>query len=86
MAARRYVLDLDPADKVAAVVIAAIDTYIAIKQAELRRLGHDNFGSTCLYCGRSFANATKRASRQALCAHIRQIHPREYPNWYRKTK
>jgi hypothetical protein len=84
--ARRYALVLDPSDPMAAVLIAAIDTYMAIKQSEQRRFSSDNFGSTCPYCAVQFANKTERASRQALSAHIRQIHPREYMKWYRKRK
>jgi hypothetical protein len=78
--ARVYSLVLDPSDKMAAVLIAAIDMYLAIKQAE-RPITSDKFGATCPICGAQFANETERRSRQALSAHMRQIHPREYAEW-----
>lgn len=83
--ARIFTLVLDPGDPTSAVLIAAIDMYQAIKEAE-RPVSSDKFGSTCPYCDRSFWGETERAGKQSLSAHIRQIHPVEYERYYRKHK
>jgi hypothetical protein len=76
--ARIYSLVLDPSDKMAAVLIAAIDAYLAIQEAEKPKQVSDPHEATCPYCGRSFAGDTEKGTRMALSAHVRQVHPREW--------
>lgn len=80
--ARIYSLVLDPTDKMAAILIAAIDQYLAIRAAE-QPAPADRCGSSCPYCESEFASDTERDARRALSAHIRQIHHRE---WLRDWK
>jgi endogenous inhibitor of DNA gyrase (YacG/DUF329 family) len=76
--ARIYSLVLDPSDKVAAVLIAAIDAYLTIQAAEKPKSADQQYGATCPYCGTEFAADTERRARMALSAHVRQIHHREW--------
>jgi hypothetical protein len=76
--ARRYMLVLDPSDKVAAVLIAAIEMYLAIKEAEPLSAPEAQYGSKCPYCDRLFAGVSDKGARMALNAHVRQIHHQEW--------
>jgi hypothetical protein len=82
--ARIYSLVLDPSDKVAAVLIAAIDAYLVIQEAEKPKKTDEQYGIICPYCGTEFAADTEKRSRMALSAHVRQIHHREWlADWKR---
>jgi hypothetical protein len=82
--ARIYSLVLDPSDKMAAILIAAIDQYLAIRAAEQPVLPDTQYGSSCPYCSTGFASSTERDARRALSAHIRQMHPREWSQHWKK--
>jgi hypothetical protein len=82
--ARIYSLVLDPSDKVAAVLIAAIDVYLAIKAAEMPKTPDEEYGATCPYCNFQSIGQTERSARMGLKAHIRQIHPREWIAGWKK--
>jgi len=82
--ARIYSLVLDPSDKMAAILIAAIEQYLAIRAAETPVGPDEQFGSNCPYCSVDFASDSARGARLALMAHVRQMHPREWAREWKK--
>jgi hypothetical protein len=76
--ARIYSLVLDPSNKMAAVLIAAIEAYLEIQAAEMLTSTDERYGATCPYCAADFGADTEKRARMALSAHVRQIHHREW--------
>jgi len=62
--ARIYSLVLDPSDKVAAVLIAAIDVYLAIKATEQPKTPNEQYGFRCPYCGTEFGIEEERIANK----------------------
>jgi hypothetical protein len=76
--ARIYSLVLDPSDQLAAILIATIDTYQAIKAAEKPKDADEWFSAPCSYCTFESLGRTQKSANMGLKQHVRQIHHREY--------